>query len=77
MYWSFHSKVIIVMRHLYLYEIEWEIRLFITQKVKGNKGKNVKVGNQYYELQVDIIQIMHIREVVGKNYSPRGNFIKV
>ena len=24
-----------------------------------------------------IIQIMHIREVVSKNYSPRGNFIKV
>ena len=23
------------------------------------------------------IQIMHIREVVSKNYSPRGNFIKV
>ena len=26
---------------------------------------------------VTIIQIMHIREVVSKNYSPRGNFIKV
>ena len=24
-----------------------------------------------------IIQIMHIREVVSKNYSPRGNFIKI
>ena len=23
------------------------------------------------------IQIMHIREAVSKNYSPRGNFIKV
>ena len=23
------------------------------------------------------IHIMHIREVVSKNYSPRGNFIKV
>ena len=28
-------------------------------------------------IPADIIQIMHIREVVSKNYSPRGNFIKV
>ena len=23
------------------------------------------------------IQVMHIKEVISKNYSPRGNFIKV
>ena len=27
-------------------------------------------------ITVIIIPIMHIREVVSKNYSPRGNFIK-
>ena len=28
------------------------------------------------EIGADIIQIMHIREVVSKNYSPRGNMYK-
>ena len=37
----------------------------------------------YFELSIThcafmtSIQIVHIREVVSKNYSPRGNFIKV
>ena len=30
-----------------------------------------------YQGPISIIQIMHIREVVSKNYSPQGNFIKV
>ena len=36
----------------------------------------IKRHYQNYK-EVDSIQIMHIREVVSKNYSPGGNFIKV
>ena len=37
--------------------------------LRADPGKKNFFGNS--------IQIMHMREVVRKNYSPRGNFLKV
>ena len=37
----------------------------------------IRSGLYYKTVKLQIIQIMHIREVVSKNYSPRSNFIKV
>ena len=42
----------------------------------GTRVHVVLPGTRQYMKSVSI-QIMHIRKVVSKNYSPRGNFIKV
>ena len=47
---------------------------------KFTKSSPVVVAGSLYFLEYVMhvnVQIMHIREVVSKNYSPRGNFIKV
>ena len=46
-------------------------------RIQSSVGRLKESERPACPVKYDGIQIMHIREVVRKNYSPRGNFIKV
>ena len=89
--WTFHTKARICLQILYpailftmlmefLNRGSWILHILFAGNKQSIHIVNFPAGHthfpSFYQAH-NIIQIMHIREVVSKNYSPRGNFIKV
>ena len=49
----------------------------LPENIKISRHRRSTLSTVDLNRRLNSIQIMHIREVVSKNYSPRGNFIKV
>ena len=64
------KQVIMLPTHTNLLTYSKFKQTFLTKVVLNNQTACWRIAQHS-------IQIMHIREVVSKNYSPRGNFIKV